>query len=119
MTMTSQSSSVTTRRSRVALIVKEANERNALLNVLERDEQIEPIVLDQVQALSGADLEAMDALVSRGAAAAADIAALAKGCALVFVCVVDDGQVLAVAEEAARTARPAGVNRTNRARLSA
>jgi len=53
----------TTRRSRVALIVKEPSERGALLAVLERDAHIEPIVFDNVQALGSSDLDGMDAVV--------------------------------------------------------
>jgi len=51
------------RPSRVALIVKEPAERGALLDVLERDVHIEPVVFDNVQALGSSDLDAMDAVV--------------------------------------------------------
>lgn len=51
------------RRTRVALIVKESAERTALLDVLQHDPRIDPVVLDNVQALGSGDLEAMDAVV--------------------------------------------------------
>ena len=51
------------RRLKVALIIKEAAERQKLLQVLEQAPHIEPIVLDHVQALSSGELDAMDAVV--------------------------------------------------------
>jgi DNA-binding NarL/FixJ family response regulator len=53
----------TQRRLRVALIVKEPSERNALLAVLERNPHFEPVVFDHVQALTSNELDAMDAVV--------------------------------------------------------
>ncbi len=53
----------TSRRTRVALVVKEPAERNALLEVLQRDPYIEAVVLENVQALGSGDLEAMDAVI--------------------------------------------------------
>ena len=51
------------KRLKVALIVKEPGERQSLLQVLEKAGNIDPIVLDHVQALSSGELEAMDAVV--------------------------------------------------------
>ena len=51
--------------------------------------------------------EAVEALVARGASAAADPAALAAACDVVFICVVDDKQVLAlVSDHLASVLRP-------------
>lgn len=48
---------------RIALIVKEPTERQALLDAMARNDSTEPIILDQVQALSEGQLETMDAVV--------------------------------------------------------
>ncbi len=58
-------------------------------------------IVDKGISLTVFDLraEAVDQLVARGAMAAASPAVLAAGCDLVFLCVVDDRQVLALARE--------------------
>ncbi|MFO1187848.1 MAG: LuxR C-terminal-related transcriptional regulator [Alphaproteobacteria bacterium] len=48
---------------RIALIVKEAAERQSLLKALDTDPPPEVFVLDHVQALNSTELEAMDAVV--------------------------------------------------------
>jgi two-component system nitrate/nitrite response regulator NarL len=51
------------RRFKVALIVKDQDERQRLLSVLERAADFDPVVLDTVQALNNSDLDGMDAVV--------------------------------------------------------
>lgn len=51
------------RRLRIALIVKEAAERQSLLKALDTEPRPEVFVLDHVQALNSTELEAMDAVV--------------------------------------------------------
>lgn len=48
---------------RVALIIKEAEERTNLQNALSEHENIQTVVLEHAQALNNSDLEAMDAVV--------------------------------------------------------
>ena len=51
------------RKSRVALIVKDPAERNALMRAIEDNPETEPIILEQVQALSEGHLDPMDVVV--------------------------------------------------------
>ena len=51
------------RRSRVALIVKDPAERQALMRAIEDDPETESIILEQVQALSEGHLDPMDVVV--------------------------------------------------------
>ena len=60
---TSEINGTSRRHTRVALVVKEPSERSALLEVLQRDPNIEAIILENVQALSSSDLDGMDAVI--------------------------------------------------------
>jgi len=54
-------------------------------------------------------VESVGSLVRRGATAAVDASTLAKQCDLVFVCVVNDAQVISVAEQVAGAMAPGSV----------